>query len=63
MGATGYVGSTIGGVNVTGSGLLAGAHLGGPGAIRAFFAGNNLSDGAATVGGYMRKFGGYEIPY
>ncbi len=46
---------------VTMSGLLAAAHLGGPGGVKAFFEGENRSDGNATVGRYMAQFQGYNL--
>ncbi len=64
--ATDYLGTAAGGVAATPSGLLAGAHLGGPGAVKRYLrtgGRENPSDGAADVGTYMEQFGGYEVPY
>jgi len=58
-----YVGTTIGSVKVTESGILAAAHLAGPGTVKKFLrsGGNyNFSDAyGATVTYYMEKFAGY----
>ena len=60
-----YVGQTIGGVPITVSGMLAGAHLVGHGAVKRF-----LNSGGATVPKdgnhvpvteYMRRFAGYDF--
>ena len=50
--ATDYLGEVAGGVSVTASGLLAGAHLGGPGAVKRYLRTDgreNPSDGATDV--------------
>ena len=58
-----FVGKTIAGVKVTESGMLAAAHLAGPGTVKKFLrsSGNyNFSDAyGATVTYYMEKFAGY----
>ena len=58
-----YVGKTIGGVNVTESGILAAAHLAGPGNVKRFLRSNgqtNFADGfGSTVKYYMKRFEGY----
>lgn len=64
--AADYLGEVVGGVSVTASGMLAGAHLGGPGAVKRYLrtgGRENPSDGAADVRGYMELFRGYEVPY
>jgi hypothetical protein len=62
-----YIGQTIGGVKISASGLLAGAHLVGVGALKSFFDskgvtvpkdGNNVS-----VTDYIKEFDGYETPF
>ncbi|MFY7756819.1 MAG: peptidoglycan-binding protein LysM [Flavobacterium stagni] len=59
-----YRGKTIGGVYITESGILAAAHLGGPGSVRRFLKSNGerkCRDGYGTsVKTYMKRFGGYE---
>ncbi len=60
-----YEGKTIAGVEVTESGILAAAHLSGPGGVRKFLKSNgNLSSKDAygsSVRSYMKKFGGYDL--
>jgi hypothetical protein len=60
-----YEGKTIGGVKVTESGILAAAHLSGPGGVRRFLDSNgsraNTDAYGASVKGYMKKFGGYDV--
>ncbi|WP_304015471.1 peptidoglycan-binding protein LysM [Nonlabens dokdonensis] len=60
-----YEGKTIAGVKVTESGILAAAHLSGPGGVRKFLKSNgNLSSKDAygsSVRSYMKKFGGYDL--
>jgi hypothetical protein len=62
-----YVGRTIGGVPVTISGLLAGAHLVGHGGVKQFLDSNGTCvpvDGNRTpVTEYMKKFGGYDFKF
>lgn len=62
-----YIGQTAGGVAVTASGLVAGAHLVGVWQLRDFLAsgGSNLPrDGYGTsVAEYVGRFGGYETPF
>lgn len=59
-----YVGTIVGGVRITESGILAAAHLGGVGSVKKFFksSGRRISkdDNGASVKSYMRDFGGYE---
>ncbi len=59
-----YVGTIVGGVRITESGILAAAHLGGVGSVKKFFKtdGRRISkdDNGASVKSYMRDFGGYE---
>ena len=59
-----FVGKNIGGIKVTESGILAAAHLAGPGSVRKFLrshGGKNTSDAyGTTVKHYMKKFSGYD---
>ena len=59
-----FEGKVIGGVKVTESGILAAAHLAGPGSVKKFlrsYGGNNFSDAyGSTVRYYMKKFSGYD---
>jgi hypothetical protein len=60
-----YDGTVIDGIKVTESGMLAAAHLAGPGSVKKFLksAGkNNFKDGyGSTLSGYMKKFSDYDI--
>ncbi|WP_138433646.1 peptidoglycan-binding protein LysM [Winogradskyella algicola] len=59
-----FDGKYIGGVKVTESGILAAAHLAGPGTVKKFlrsYGDYNLSDAyGSTVKYYMKKFSGYD---
>uniref|UniRef100_UPI00263832C2 peptidoglycan-binding protein LysM n=1 Tax=uncultured Winogradskyella sp. TaxID=395353 RepID=UPI00263832C2 len=59
-----FDGKLIGGVKVTESGILAAAHLAGPGSVKKFlrsYGNNNFSDAyGSTVKHYMKKFSGYD---
>jgi hypothetical protein len=59
-----FDGKFIGGVKVTESGILAAAHLAGPGSVKKFlrsYGGSNFSDAyGSTVKHYMKKFSGYD---
>jgi hypothetical protein len=59
-----HVGTIVGGVRVTESGMLAAAHLGGVGSVKRFLNSNGKrickDDNGASVKSYMRDFGGYE---
>lgn len=59
-----YSGKVVAGVKVTESGILAAAHLGGPGSVRKFLKSNGRKQSKDTYGTsvktYMKKFGGYE---
>ena len=59
-----FEGKLIGGVKVTESGILAAAHLAGPGSVKKFlrsYGGNNFSDAyGSTVKHYMKKFSDYD---
>lgn len=62
-----FAGQTIGGLKVTESGLLAGAHLLGAGAVTAFLEGGAVappSDAYGTaITEYMTLFAGYDTPF
>ena len=59
-----YSGKVIGGVKITESGIIAAAHLGGPGSVKKFLKSNGKrksSDAYGTsVKSYMKQFEGYE---
>lgn len=59
-----FDGKWIAGVKVTESGILAAAHLAGPGSVKKFlrsYGGHNFSDAyGSTVKHYMKKFSGYD---
>jgi hypothetical protein len=62
-----YCGRVINGVEITESGLLAAAHLGGAGAVRKYLRSNGrngFKDGFGTsLKSYMKKFGGYDVSH
>ena len=59
-----YEGQIVGGIQVTESGILAAAHLGGVGSVKKFFRNKGkryFKDAYGTsIRSYMRDFGGYE---
>ncbi|WP_299229561.1 peptidoglycan-binding protein LysM [uncultured Psychroserpens sp.] len=59
-----FTGKKINGIIVTESGILAAAHLAGPGSVKKFlrsYGSNNFSDAyGTTVKHYMKKFSGYD---
>ena len=59
-----FVGKNIAGVEVTESGILAAAHLAGPGSVKKFlrsYGRDNFADGyGTTVKYYMKRFSGYD---
>ncbi|OUR95125.1 peptidoglycan-binding protein LysM [Flavobacteriales bacterium 34_180_T64] len=59
-----FVGESIHGVLITESGILAAAHLGGPGNVKKFlrsYGSSNFSDAyGSSVKYYMKKFSGYD---
>ncbi|GAA4274629.1 peptidoglycan-binding protein LysM [Aquimarina gracilis] len=62
-----FVGRTMNGVEVTESGILAAAHLGGPNAVKRYLRSGGV-DGFAdafgtTIRYYMKRFGGYDTSY
>lgn len=60
-----YNGQQINGVLITESGIIAAAHLSGPGNVRTYLrsnGGNNVKDGFGTsLQNYMKNFSGYNI--
>jgi hypothetical protein len=58
-----YEGQTLHGVEVTKSGVLAAAHLGGAGSVRRWFRkGSNFKDANGTsITYYMKRFRGYKL--
>lgn len=58
-----YCGTTVNGVFITESGVLAAAHLAGQGNVKKFFRkGYEFKDGyGTTMTSYMRKFSGYQL--
>ncbi len=60
-----YVGTTVAGVYITESGLLAAAHLAGPGNVRKFLRkGYEFKDGNGTkMTSYMIKFSNYKLEF
>ena len=62
-----FEGKMIGGIKITESGILAAAHLAGPGNVKKFlrsFGANNLSDAyGSSVKYYMKKFSGYDTSH
>jgi len=62
-----YEGKTINGVEITESGILAAAHLGGAGSVKNFFKNNgnrHFRDAYGTsLRSYMKAFGGYDLSY
>lgn len=62
-----FVGKRINGVVVTESGILAAAHLAGPGNVKKYLRSyglNNFADGnGTTVSYYLKKFSGYDTSF
>jgi len=60
-----YHGKTIHGIHITESGILAAAHLAGPGNVRKFFRkGYEFQDGNGTkMTSYMIRFSGYKLEF
>ena len=58
-----YDGQTINGILVTESGLLAAAHLGGPGSVKKWFKKGKVKKDAfgTSITSYMSMFGGYNL--
>jgi hypothetical protein len=62
-----FEGEIIGGILITESGIIAAAHLAGPGNVKKFlrsFGGHNKSDAyGSSVRYYMKKFSGYDTSF
>ena len=62
-----FVGKKINGVVVTESGILAAAHLSGPGNVKNYlrsYGEQNFADGyGTTISYYMKKFSGYDTSF
>ncbi|EZH72040.1 hypothetical protein ATO12_24185 [Aquimarina atlantica] len=62
-----YVGRRINGVEVTESGILAAAHLSGPGAVKKYLRSGGVEGFAdafgTTIRYYMKRFGGYDTSF
>ncbi len=62
-----FVGRTMNGVEVTESGILAAAHLGGPNAVKRYLRSGGVKGFAdafgTTVRYYMKRFGGYDTSF
>ncbi|WP_432671649.1 peptidoglycan-binding protein LysM [Flavobacterium sp. SM2513] len=62
-----YDGKTVNGIEITESGILAAAHLGGAGSVKKFFSNNGkktIKDNYGTsLRSYMKKFGGYDTSF
>ena len=62
-----FVGQEIHGVTITESGILAAAHLAGPGSVKKFLrssGGENFSDAYGTsISSYMKRFSGYDTSF
>ncbi len=62
-----FVGKTINGVQVTESGILAAAHLAGPGSVKKYlrsWGAQAFSDAfGTTIKTYMKRFGGYDTSF
>lgn len=62
-----FVGKEIHGVMITESGILAAAHLAGPGSVKKFlrsYGSDNFSDAYGTsISSYMKRFSGYDTSF
>jgi len=62
-----FVGKKINGIHITESGILAAAHLAGPGSVKKYlrsWGANAFSDAfGTTIGYYMKKFSGYDTSF
>lgn len=65
VGALEYIGKTINGYTITASGLLAGAHLKGAGAVRDYLESGGKNNGkdanGTSVESYMKRFANYDV--
>ncbi len=62
-----FVGENINGITITESGILAAAHLAGPGSVKKYlrsWGANSFNDAfGTTIGYYMKKFAGYDTSF
>jgi len=62
-----FVGKTMNGVEITESGILAAAHLAGPGSVKKYlrsWGAQAFSDAfGTTIKTYMKRFGGYDVSF
>lgn len=62
-----FEGKVINGIKITESGILAAAHLAGPGSVKKYlrsWGANGFSDGFGTsIGFYIKKFAGYDTSF
>lgn len=62
-----FVGKKINGIAVTESGILAAAHLAGPGSVKRYlrsYGANNFSDAfGSTISYYLKRFSGYDTSF
>lgn len=62
-----FAGKKINGIEITESGILAAAHLAGPGSVKKYlrsWGANSFSDGfGTTIGSYIKKFAGYDTSF
>jgi len=62
-----FEGKVINGIEITESGILAAAHLAGPGSVKKYlrsWGANGFSDAfGTTLGFYLKKFGGYDTSF
>jgi len=62
-----FVGEKINGITITESGILAAAHLAGPGSVKKYlrsWGANSFNDAfGTTIGYYMKKFAGYDTSF
>jgi len=62
-----FVGKNINGVEITESGILAAAHLAGPGSVKKYlrsWGAQAFSDAfGTTIKNYMKRFGGYDVSF
>ncbi len=67
LGLDSYLGQSVGGVLITGSSIISGAHLLGAGAVKTWLESGGTSDLADAYGTpiaeYLALFSGYEIPF
>ena len=58
-----FDGQEVNGILITESGILAAAHLGGPGSVRKYFrSGKVMQDGnGVKITSYLEQFGGYQL--